>query len=175
MAVIFELVVNFGDDRSAAERAVAMVAATDPIPLGEHAVALHPASLGMVRSPVDGEAHLELSVLPAGVGWGVPADAGSERRELDPGELSRLGHGLYGVLSRMDGYRAAVVGWDPEGYVDVAELRRDWSAELADGALPGLVLADDVLATLPMASGFRPFRPGFAWIPYRGENAGNGW
>ncbi|WP_157620234.1 hypothetical protein [Saccharothrix sp. NRRL B-16348] len=77
------------------------------------------------------------------------------------------------MLSRMDGYRAAVVGWNPEDLADPAELRAGWSDELAQGDLPGLVLSGEVHRTLHPTTGFEPFDNDHEWLPYRGERTGN--
>jgi hypothetical protein len=66
----------------------------------------------------------------------------------------------------MRGYEAAMVGWDPEGFIDLAELRSDWSEELAAGDLLGLVLSEAVRRTLAPNTTFEPFAPGFEWLPY---------
>lgn len=172
VAVIFELVINFGDDRRAAERAVDTVVATQPIPVGTHLIGLHPPRFYNTIS-YTGAPYIEFAAIPAGVGWGLPDDRDAERVELDKAQLSALGHGLYDVLSRMDGYLAAMVGWDPESFIDLDELRLDSSDELAQGDVPGLVLSSQARQTLSPTAGFQPFANGFEWIPYRGERSGN--
>ncbi|MCP3801063.1 hypothetical protein NLX83_17520 [Allokutzneria sp. A3M-2-11 16] len=173
MAVIFELVINFGEERAAAERAVDVVAETAAIPAGDSLIRLHRPALRDAVSRA-GDPYIEFSAIPAGIGWGLPLDRDGERVVLDRAQLSALGHALYDVLSHLDGYQAAIVGWDPEGFVDLAELREDWSDELAHAQLPGLVLSPWARRKLPTATGLQPFADGFDWIPYRGEGAGNG-
>jgi hypothetical protein len=152
MAVIFELVAGFGDDQEAAARAAATVPGS--LRVGTRTIALH-------RPLLSGG---ELSVIPVGVSHGMPMDRDLPRTELD--DLTALAHGLYDVLRTMRGYEAAMVGWDPEGFVDLAELRSDWSEELAAGDLPGLVLSEAVRRTLAPNTTFEPFAPGFEWLPY---------
>jgi len=65
----------------------------------------------------------------------------------------------------MRGYLAAMVGWDPEGVVDLAELRADWSEELSRGELPGMVLSTEARRTLAPSTRFEPFADGFEWLP----------
>ncbi|HEX3791015.1 MAG TPA: hypothetical protein VHW44_24345 [Pseudonocardiaceae bacterium] len=93
--------------------------------------------------------------------------------DLDAVQLGTLGRGLYRMLSLVDGYLAAKVGWDPEGFVGLAELRLDWTDELAPGELPGLVLSTSARQQLPPPTGFQPFGNDCEWIPYRGEQAAN--
>jgi hypothetical protein len=100
-------------------------------------------------------------------------DRDAECVALDRTQLSALGHGLYALLSRMSGYQAAQVGWDPEGLIDLAELRHEWSDELARGEIPGLALSTAVRESLQRTAGFQRFSPGYDWIPYRGEDRGN--
>lgn len=114
------------------------------------------------------EPYLEMAIVPARVGLGVALDGHQSRLPLTATELSELGHGLYTLLAMLTGYRAARVGWDPEGFVDLSELRHEWAEELAEGALPGLVFADDIDLGIP-AQALTPFAPGFVWIRYQGE------
>lgn len=168
MAIVFELVINFGSDRDAAAAAGHLVAAHPPLSAGHYHIPLHEPLLSTVRG-YHGEAYLEMSIIPVGVGWKVGFDRDRERLRLTAAEFSELGHGLYRLLMGFTGYRAAQVGWDPEGRVDPAELREDRADELAAGQLPGLVLADDLCQHLH-GQGFVPFVPGFVWIPYQGEH-----
>jgi hypothetical protein len=171
VAVAFELVVNAGPDREVAARVGAMLTGLAPLPAGRHLVALHPPLIGTVRG-VDGPAYQEVSLIPVRVGHRVSLDAGAQRLPLDADELSELGHGLYGVLRACRGYRTAMVGWDPESFLDLAELRESWADELRTGALAGLVLADDAvrdLAALGVEVAVEPFAPGTSWVPYRGS------
>ncbi|GAA4935051.1 hypothetical protein [Actinoplanes utahensis] len=171
MAIAFELVVNFGANHDAAERARAAVSGHPPLHVGDHRIPLHEPLLMTARSS-SGREFLEMSVLPVGVGSGVAPDRGRRSIPLTGEEFGLLGHGLYGLLRRFTGYRAAQVGWNPEDRVDLDELRSDWMAELATGRMPGLTLADDVHRDLHRdlhGSGFTRFAPGHVWIPYRGE------
>lgn len=167
MATVFELVVNFGLNHAAAERAHAIALGHPPLRAGEHRIPLHEPLLVTARSH-GGNTYLEMTVLPVGVGSGVAMDHRYQIIRLTSAELSDLGHGLYGLLRQFTGYHAAQVGWDPEGRVDLDELRSGWTAELAAGRLPGLTLAEGVHQRL-QGSGFTRFASGHVWIPYRGE------
>ena len=79
-------------------------------------------------------------MVPVAVGWGVGLDGTLPRTRLSAAELSELGAGLYRLLASFNGYVVAKVGWDPEGFLDAAELKSDWADELADGTINGLVL-----------------------------------
>jgi len=106
-----------------------------------------------------GEPYLEMSIIPAQVGFGVALDQHQPRLPLTAEELSELGDGLYSLLALFTGYRAARVGWDPEAFVDPTELQQERAEELAAGALPGLVLAEDIELGVSM-HGFVPFAKG---------------
>ncbi|MFE7854188.1 hypothetical protein [Streptomyces sp. NPDC057403] len=163
MAICFELVVNFGDDAEAAQAS----ARVDPHPwalrAGSHRIPLHRPLLTKAGS------YFELSILPVAVSLGCGLDGSLPRFQLTAAELTELGHQLYELLAQFRGYVAAKVGWDPEPLVDTAELRSDWSDELNDGSLHGLVLCEKLYAELAPSAAYETFRPGYRWIPYRGE------
>lgn len=167
MAICFELVVNFGVNEAGVRAAHELIVAAKPLVVGLREIRLHEPLLHRA-SDADGSPYIEMSVLPVGVGWAVALDRGHERVRLSTAELTDLGHQLYQLLTKLTGYRAAFVGWDPEPYADPAELRRGYSDDLAAGTLPGLVLAEDVLPEL-RGTAFRPFARGFVWLPYEGE------
>ncbi|MFE3073528.1 hypothetical protein [Streptomyces sp. NPDC059247] len=163
MAICFELVVNFGDDIEAARAA----AFADPRPrvlrAGDHRIPLHRPLLTTNGS------YVELSVLPVAVGRGVALDGTLPVIRLTAAELTELGHQLYELLGTFDGYVTARVGWDPEALLDPVELKAEWSVELADGSLHGLVLSENLHGELGLGDEYVPFRPGYRWMPYRGE------
>jgi hypothetical protein len=163
MAICFELVVNFGDNAEAAQAAA--LANPSPVTLqaGSHRIPLHRPLLNRPGS------YIELSVLPVSVGWGAGADGTLPRTRLSAAELTELGHGLYRLLAKFSGYVAAKVGWDPEGFVSPSELRSDWSDELADGTIHGLVVCAALHAELGLGDNYIEFQPGYLWTPYRGE------
>ena len=167
MAIVFELVINFGLDRGAADDAVRLVRTHPPVTAGKHRVLLHDPLLNVVRG-IGGEPHVEMSIVPARVGWNVGLDRGDARLALTAAELTELGAGLYQLLRQLTDYRVAQVGWDPEGLVDLAELEQEWADEIAAGQMNGLVLAEDMRHQL-VTDAFEPFAVGFIWIPYRGD------
>lgn len=63
---------------------------------------------------------------------------------------------------------AGKVGWDPEDFLDPAELR-SWAAELTDGTIHGLVLSEALHAALGLSDNYVEFQPGYLWNPYQGE------
>jgi len=171
VALAFELVINYGQNLAAAAEACRVANTHPPLRAGKHEVSLHPSLLREVMAS-DGGRYLEMSVLPVGVGYNVALDRNKPRLSLTLEELNELGNGLYGLLSRFTGYLAAKVGWDPEPLIDLGDLRQEWLEELADGALPGLVLADEIRQSFPPSRGFEVFSAGFTWIPYEGERRG---
>ncbi|MFC9896196.1 hypothetical protein ACFVMC_21115 [Nocardia sp. NPDC127579] len=163
MAICFELVVNFGDNVEAAQAAALTTAKPWILHAGVHRIPLHRPVLATTGS------YIELSVLPVGVGWGVALDGSLPEFRLTAAELTELGHQLYELLATFDGYVTARVGWDPESLLDPVELEGEWSEELADGSLPGLVLCERLHGELGLGDDYVLFRPGYRWIPYRGE------
>ncbi|WP_435177095.1 hypothetical protein [Actinacidiphila sp. bgisy145] len=167
MAICFELVVNFGDNAEAAQ-AAALRRIPSVLEAGAHLIPLH---RPMLRTE---ESHIELAILPVAVGHGVLADGSLPRFRLTAAELSEVGHQLYTLLAQFDGYVSAMVGWDPESYLDPGELTSDWTPdELSDGSIHGLVLSEELHAELGLGDRYVTFQPGYRWIPYRGEKAGS--
>lgn len=164
MAILFELVVNYGRNEEAAQAAVRTAMAHPPLPAGRHRIPLAEPHIRTVVAR-EGDPYFEMSIVPVGVG----IRSGWERLRLTAGELSELGRGLYSLLSTFSGYRVAMVGLDPEMFVDPVELRMEYADEFADGTLPGLVLAEDLQRSLPESRHFVPFSDGFVWIPYQGQ------
>ncbi|PXX60870.1 hypothetical protein DFR70_10961 [Nocardia tenerifensis] len=166
MAICFELVINFGDNIDAA-RAAALTRTT-PRPttfaVGDHHIPLHTALLR-----ADGP-FIELSLVPVAVGHRVALDGTIPRFDLTADELTELGRQLYGLLAGFDGYVAAKVGWDPEDMIDPVELRTHWLDELEAGDLDGVVLCDAFYEELGLGDNYDVFRPGYRWVPYRGES-----
>lgn len=100
-------------------------------------------------------------------------DGSLPRFQLTAAELTELGHQLCELLAQFRGYVAAKVGWDwdPESLLDPAELRCEWSDELNDGSIHGLVLSEELHAELDLSADYEVFRPGYRWLPYRGEES----
>lgn len=167
MAICFELVVNFGGDTEAAQAAARIDLKPWVLRAGAHRIPLHRPMLAKVSG------YIELSILPVAVSWGCPLDGSLPRFQLTAAELTELGHQLYELLTQFRGYVAAKVGWDPESLLDPAELRNEWSAELNDGSLHGLVLADKLHVELDLSADYEVFQPGYRWLPYRGEESSN--
>jgi hypothetical protein len=125
MAVIFELVVNFGTDNEAAGAAAELarqVGHVDvrgvPAPFGEPFVR---------KLTAPSPAYIEFAVHPRGIGYGGPRPKPDlDPRSLSDDEITRVGDALYDLLRGFSGYRAAIVGWDPESLVDLEDLEADW-------------------------------------------------
>ncbi|WP_157852451.1 hypothetical protein [Kitasatospora sp. NRRL B-11411] len=169
MAVMFTLVVNFGDDLEAARVAAATAAGWPPLKAGHHRIPLHPATITSETSEYsESVVYAQLSVLPVAVGFGAAPDRRLPRIGLTSEELTELGRGLYGLLAEFDGYLAAMVGWDPDSLVDTEYLRADLTDELTNGVPDGLVVSEQLHRDLGAGRHFAPFAPGFVWIPWRG-------
>lgn len=163
MAIIFELVVNFGKNLEGARAAALASPPPTTLQAGNHRIPLHRALINQAGS------YIELSVIPVAVGWGGGLDGTLPRTRLTAAELTELGTGLYRLLARFNGYVAAKVGWDPESFLDPEELKSDWMDELADGTISGLVLCQALHSELGLGSNYVEFQPGYMWVPYRGE------
>jgi len=168
MAIIFELVVNFGRDEAA------VAAATDELdrhPTVEVRGVRLPLTPPYVTTLHLSEAlsYIEFSVNPRGIsapcrGPNPPFKA----QELSNDELTSVGDQLYERLRRFHGYEAALVGWDPESLVDVGWLESDYVPDRSLSRVEGLVLSERLIESWGQPEGFAPFEPGFSWIPYRG-------
>lgn len=166
MAVLFELVVNFGTDQQAAGAAAELVRRADHID-----VRGVPVSLGepYVRTLAAPPGYIEFTVHPRGIGSGGPGPMPDlDPRSLTGDEVTRIGHALYDLLRGFSGYRAAVVGWDPESLVDLEDLESDYRNGDPPG-YDGLVLADDLCERWRLASEWIAFAPGYRWLPYSGS------
>ena len=167
MAIVFELVVNFGDNNEAAARAAALVRQPRILTAGAHRLPLHRPLSNTIKSSI------EFSVIPVAISWGGGVDGDRPRIRLTAAELTELGHQLYDLLAEFDGYVAAQVGWDPEDLVDSEVLHADLAEELRDGTIHGLVLSEEIHAELGLGDDYVEFQPGYRWIPFRGVSPGN--
>ncbi|MEV6071936.1 hypothetical protein AB0L82_35805 [Nocardia sp. NPDC052001] len=166
MAIIFELAINFGDKVDAAGAAARTAREIMPTTLqaGRHSITLQPPVV-IELGPYTG-----LSIMPIGVGYGAVGDHGIPRIKLTAAELTELAHQMYRLLANLDGYITAKVGWEPEMLLDPTELKSDWSDELHQGTVDGLVIADALYDELGLNDKYSVFRPGYRWIPYSGES-----
>jgi hypothetical protein len=166
MAVLFGLVVNFGTGKEAAGAAAEHVRRAGhidvrgiPVPLGEP----------YVHELARPSAYIEFSVYPRGIGYGGPGPKPDlDPRSLTSDEITRIGYALYDLLKSFSGYRAAIVGWNPEALVDVEDLELDWRNGDPPG-YSGLVLADDLCQRWRLGPDWTAFRPGYRWLPYSGS------
>jgi hypothetical protein len=166
MAVIFELVVNFGANKEAAGAAADLVRRLGHIGVRDVPVPLGEPSISELSRP---HAYLEFSVHPRGIGYGGPGPRPDfDRRSLTGDEITRIGHALYDLLRGFSGYRAAIVGWNPESLADVEDLEADWrNSDPPD--YNGLVLAEDLCERWRLGPEWSAFEPGYRWLPYSGS------
>ncbi|MGH3159823.1 MAG: hypothetical protein ACRDNF_25060 [Streptosporangiaceae bacterium] len=106
---------------------------------------------------------------PRGIGYGGPGPKPDlAPRSQTSQDITHVGHVLYDLLKQFSGYRAAIVGWDPESLVDVDDLDTDWR----NGDPPdynGLVLADDLCQRWRLGPDWVTFHDGYRWLPYTGS------
>jgi hypothetical protein len=166
VAVIFEPVVNFGGDDRAAEAAAALVGRVDHVEVRGVSLPLRDPFITRMQSP---NAYVQFSVHPRGLGYGGPGPIPDlDPRSLTDEEITQVGRALYDLLQGFSGYRAAIVGWDPESLVDLHDLETDWRNGDAP-AYNGLVLADDLRERWQLGPGWVAFGLGHHWLPYRGS------
>jgi hypothetical protein len=165
MGVVFELVVNFGHNEPGVEAATGVVRSTGSVrvrgidlPLGDPHVTRSAGPRG----------YIEFTVWARGVGYGSPAHPELDPLSMTEPEITAVGYDLYALLGRFDGYRAAIVGWDPEQLVDLHELESEWVAAGDINGLDGLVVATDLRNRWQLDDAFVPFAEGYWWHPYRG-------
>jgi len=170
MAIVFELVVNFGQHDDAVARASGVLDEVEAIEVRGHRLPITPPFVTRLQSKLEWEGYIEFSVHPRGLGYGGPKPPlPFPVRDLTDEEVTGAGAQLYDLLRRFDGYQAAMVGWDPEGFVDLTDLRNEWMEDDGMYDLDGLVLADSVATELQVDERYEAFAPGFRWLPFTGK------
>lgn len=76
MAIVFELVVNFGSDQASADAARHLTVSHPSLAAGEHLVQLHEPLVTTVRG-YDGEPYLEMAIVPVGRSGAQPTSTTS--------------------------------------------------------------------------------------------------
>ncbi len=170
MAIVFGLVVDFGDNKQHAEnfhdwlRVRASGVMIDGYQITIHA----PIFAGY---PYGQPTQFQVSVIPANVGFRVAIDENHERIPLNDAQLSQLGSYLYDLLRGAPHFELAMVGWDVDFLLDLEDLNHDWAEEIRDGAMQGLVVHEALLNRLAQSDYFLPFDEHHQWIPYAGSKA----
>ncbi len=166
MAILFELVVNFGIDEQAAGTATEAVRLAGHVDVRGVPVAFGGPFAARLGSP---DNYIEFRVVACGLGYGDPDPKPDlNPRSLTGEELLHVGHALYELLKGFSGYRAAIVGWDPESLVDLQDLETDWQRG-DPPACNGLVLADDLCQRWQLGPEWVAFGDGYRWLPYLGS------
>jgi len=164
VAILFELVVNFGTDEQGVEAAADIVRRVGHVEVRGLSVPLGDPYVTRFES----EPYIEFSVVARGLGYGGPGPKPDfDPRSLTNEDITQVGHALYDLLRGFSGYRAAIVGYDPESLVNLRELESEWR----DGALDydGLVLAGDLCERWRLGAEWESFSPGYRWLPYSGS------
>ncbi|MCG8584563.1 MAG: hypothetical protein MI757_07620, partial [Pirellulales bacterium] len=81
------------------------------------------------------------------------------------------GSRLYDLLRGAPAYQLALVGWDVDFWLGITELTANWSTEIGDGSLNGLVSRKSLLSRLPDSTHFAEFDDDHVWIPYTGSQS----
>lgn len=160
MAIVFELAVNFGRNVAAARAAAQALAEPIELTAGRHRLNLH---------------HSVDERSPHGILMRLTTD--HRRRRITPtyAEMAEVGHQHYDLLATFDGYTAAACGWESEMHVeDVDELTTQYIDVVRAGEINGLVLTEAICDRLGLNGTYVPFRPGYRWNPYRGEEPEEG-
>lgn len=79
--------------------------------------------------------------------------------------MTELGILFYQHLRTAPKFRYALVGVEVDEFRTYSELLEDASAF----TIPGLVLATEVGEKVNLSSAYRPYCPGYVWLPYEGE------
>jgi hypothetical protein len=166
MSVVFALVVNFGDGEQGLDAATREVQRLGHLRVRGVNAPLSGPHITKIQSSV---AYTEFSVVVNGLGSGGPVPPpGLDPRSLTNEEISQAARALYDLLRSFSGYRAAIVGWNPEPLVDVNDLEAEWRK----GDPPeyaGLVLAEDLCARWRLGREWTSFCDGYQWLPYAGS------
>jgi len=166
MAIVFELVVNFGANDTAMSNASNVLREIHSVEVRGEKVLLSGPYVTRLSGP---NGYIEFSVVVPGLGVSGPGPGPSfDPQTVTADELKCVGDELYGMLRRFRGYRAAAVGWDPECLVDIQDLDADWH----NGDPPayhGLVLEQDLCTKWSLGPEWVDFEPGYRWLPFRGS------
>jgi len=159
MAVVFELVVNFGENETAVADAEAICGSVPPVCVRGIDVSLTGPHIAHFA-----QSYIEFSVGLYGVSRGYKVHPQFKVTDLTNDDMSEFRDHLYGLLRQFDGFVAAIVGWDPEEVVDLP-LLRDRVDEYGLDRLDGLVLASDIVVDWGLVAEFSDFAPGYSWLP----------
>ena len=80
-------------------------------------------------------------------------------------QMTELGIALYQKLRSAPAFRYAIVGVEVDEFRTYDELCEEPSL----GHFKGLVLSEAIHQAVADRSAFRPFSPGYLWVPYEGE------
>jgi hypothetical protein len=80
-------------------------------------------------------------------------------------QMTELGITLYQRLRTAPAFRYAIVGVEVDEFRTYGELCEETSL----GQFKGLVLSAVIHPAMADRSAFRPFSPGYLWVPYEGE------
>ncbi|MFC1408571.1 hypothetical protein ACEZCY_04660 [Streptacidiphilus sp. N1-12] len=159
MAIVFMMAVNFGSNAEAARAADQSLNRSLVLTAGSHRLSIY---------------H-HVSENPDSNLLTVWTDYRRQRIRLTFAELSEVGHQLYDLLATFHGYTAAACGVEADG--DVAfldELTTDAHGAVRTGGYNGLVLTEAICDHLGLDDTYVPFRPGYRWNPYSGEEPDEG-
>jgi len=166
MAVIFELLVDFREDEKAAQAfSDWLTGQPNQITVAGQTIELHRPLLQRTRQW--GIDNFYISLIPVGVSHGFGWDLGKPKIPLTKEELIELGQNLYDRIRGVPDYQLAMVGWDVDNWLSLEELKADWTKEISDGSLKGLVVSKKIMPELPASKHFVPFDNDHDWIPYR--------
>ncbi len=162
MALVFQLVVDFRRDEKAAQAYCDwLMGQPNHATVAGKRIELHRPRLE--RTNID---NFYVSLIPVAVGHGVGLDLGKPRILLSKEEFIELGLKLYDRVRGIPDYQLAMVGWDVDNWLSLEELKADWTKEISEGSLKGLVVSKEILPELPASKHFAPFDNDHDWIPY---------
>jgi len=101
---------------------------------------------------------------PPGASAGAPSGDDPELRKAS--RMSEIGHLLYARLKTAPRFRYALCAVEASEFRYFSEI----DADLVERDFHGLVVSERIWEALGRATVFVPFREGYYWRPYRGED-----
>ena len=158
MAIIFEMQVDFDDDREACRLFCEYMAnKLDPFMINGKTINFHSPSSTFVSIPADGWTNI--TICPMNIGFGVSCDYGDHITMTDD-EMFELSLYMYQFIKCAPGYTCALVGWELGDINTIVDNYRKEPAYTADG----LVLHKDKYGDFKL-EGREEFDEHHFWYP----------
>lgn len=131
MAIIFEMQVDFDDDREARRLFYEYMAdKLNPVVINGKTISFHPLKRTFASVPPD--AWTNITICPMNIGLGVSYDIGRRIKVTDE-EMYDLSMHMYELIKNAPGYTCALVGWEQGDINSVVNRFRKELVYTADG------------------------------------------